>query len=177
MFTHLREFFHGIDSLTVDKDGEKVTRDLQIAAVVLLLEVARRDGHFEQEEATAVVRAVEEEFGIDRDKALELLERAETSGRALELGRGEGIEPLKIDYFLRVINEHFDDTQKQHILAMCWKVILADGVIDNDESTFAVGLRTALGLTLEQSIRARRIAEEGRDLTLEEIPLKLKSKT
>ena len=51
------------------------------------------------------------------------------------------------------------------------EMIMADGVVDHYESTYAVNLRTKMNLTMEQAIRARRMAEGGEDLTLEQAEL------
>ena len=159
MVQKLRDFFHGMGSLTVDRDGQPTNEDLKLAAAVLLVELAQADSTIEQAESRAILISLEREFGLPREKSFKLLEEATLQAR------GAG----KVGQFVEVINEHFDSNQKQLILAMVWRVISADGIAEKHETAYASDLRSRLGLSLEQSIRARRMAEEGADLTLEEI--------
>lgn len=158
MFERIRQAFSGIDSLSVDKNGNQVEDDLRLATAVLLLEMAQVDGNYSADEGRTMYRALEREFGLSDDSTHKLLALAEQNVRGGN----------KVDEFVTIINEHFDDIQKQRILAVIWKVISADGITSDRESKFAVSLREKLNLTMEQALRARRMAEEGFDLTKEE---------
>jgi len=157
MFYKIREAFHGIDSLTVDREGNQVEEDLKLATAVVILELAQLDGNYSVEEGQSMFLSLEKEFALGRDSTHKLLALAEQNVR----GRGQ------VDEFINIINDHFDDTQKQRILAMAWKVISADGITTEKEALFAVQLREKLKLSMEQGLRARKLAESGVDLTKE----------
>jgi len=59
-----------------------------------------------------------------------------------------------------VVNEKFNEEQKQIVLAMIWSLALADGVADRLETNFATVLRNRLNLTIDQAVTARQLAEE-----------------
>lgn len=159
MFHEIRGFFHGIGTLAVDDQGTPTSEDLQLAAAVLLIETARLNKEETQQEDEVILKALEANFGIPLDKARSLMETASSAAR----------DGNHLPRFLEIIHSRFDDEQKQIVLATVWRVIAADGIVDKYEAALAAGVRTSLGLTLEQSIRSRRLAESGEDLTLEGI--------
>lgn len=157
----IRQYFQSLDSLTVDEGGQPTSRDLLLAVGVLLAEAARASGTETPEEGREMFRGLEREFKLGADEIHKLL----------ELSHGSLNDPAIFDQMVEDINASFSDVQKQKILAMCFKVLLADGVVKTRESVFAAQLRSRLGLTLEQSLQAARMAEGGVDLTLEESAL------
>lgn len=158
MFQKVRDAFGGLDTLSVDKSGNSTDSDLKLAAAVVLLEIAQVDGNYSQDEGTMMFKSLEKEFGLTSDSAHKLLALAEQNVRGRE----------QVDEYIEIINTFFDDTQKQRILGMVWKIISADGITTERESGFAVRLREKLNLSMEQALRARKIAEGGIDLTKEE---------
>jgi len=154
MFERVRDAFKGIDSLAVDSRGAQVDGDLRLATAVVLLEMAQVDGHYSSDEGRRIFLILEKEFGLTKEKTHELLEKTE-----INVG-GQ----TRLDHFIGIINSHFDTVQRQRILADAWRVIAADGETSQAEGKFAVRLREKLGLSMEQSLRARKLAEDGVDL-------------
>ena len=148
MFGKVFEFFKGDASLEVDKSGAPTADDLQIATGVLLLQMAGSDDDYAPEEVHAVFRTMEKEFHISQDRALELLELADAARQA----KG------RIDEFVEAINEHFDEKQKQRVLAMVWRVVMADAKVDAFESRYAKQLKSRLHLSDELAEEARQMA-------------------
>ena len=153
----IRQYFQPLETLSVDETGRAATSDLHLAVGVLLAEAARSGGSESTEEAREMFRGLEREFNLPAEQVHKLLELSRTSMRDSET----------LESFIEEISQSYNDAQKQKILAMVWKVLIADGIIDRYESTFAVAVRTKLGLTLEQSAQARKMAEGGYDLSLE----------
>ena len=137
-------------TLKVDKDGQPTPRDLKIAIVVLLLDVAHHDGSFSPEEVRELVRAMNQAFEMSDIEVADILEVAEILHKNNE----------KVKQFISAINEHFDDGQRQVILAMLWKLVKADGKIEKIEQQHAIKLRTLLGLSLEQATRAVQMVDQ-----------------
>jgi len=154
MFERIREAFQGIDSLAVDSKGDEVSNDIRLATAVLLLEMAQVDGGYTSEEGRSLFQALEKEFGLTKEMTHSLLEKAEQNVGG----------PGRIDHFVQIINSSFDDLQRQRVLSDVWKIVSADGVTSEREQKFAVYLREKLGLSMEQSLRARKMSEEGVDL-------------
>lgn len=150
MFKNLRGFIDGEATLAVDKDGMPTERDLMIGVVMLLLELSHGDSHLAPEEVTELVRNMNREFALQDHEIADLMEVAEV----LRKNRG------KVEHFIETVNSHYDDEQRQVILAMLWRLIRADGRIEKSEQQLAIKLRTVLNLSLEQAVRAVQMSEE-----------------
>jgi uncharacterized tellurite resistance protein B-like protein len=151
MFSKILDFLQGKTSLELDSSGDPTEKDLQIATAVLLLEVAGSDEDYAPEEVKACVTVMNRQFNSDDEETMEILAAAE------ELRSKAG----RIDEFVEAVNENFTEKQRQLILAMAWKVILADQQIENHEQKFASQLRTRLKLTREQAQEAKDLAFKG----------------
>ncbi|MCB0359024.1 MAG: TerB family tellurite resistance protein [Bdellovibrionales bacterium] len=153
MFESFKDFFEGSAPLRLDKAGKPAARDVVIATVIVLLELAHQDKEFSEEEFTQIIRGLNREFGLSDAEA----------GMVMEIADYARKNPERGSEATRVINEHFSDEQKEHILSMLWRVVLADGLVDAFETRYAVLLRTRLNLSLEQAVRARTQAEQELD--------------
>ena len=147
MFNKIKEYFEGEASLQVDKSGKVTDEDMQIATGLLLLEMAGKDEDFAPEEVQAIFRAMESEFDLKDTEVMALLEDAE------QIRKEKG----KIDEIVTSINNNFDTKQKQIVLSMIWRVVMADGNIDKFESRFATQMRFRLQLTEEEAKEAREM--------------------
>ena len=150
MFNRVRDFLNGsVDSLAVDKTGEPTDKDLQIAAGVLLLEMAGSDQDYAPEEVKNIFGAMKKIFAIEDDQdVLSILENAE----ALRA------DAKKIDTFVNAINSNFSAAQRQLLLSMVWRVAQADGKIEKFEERFATQLKFRLRLSDQEAADARKMA-------------------
>lgn len=150
MLGKIKEFFSGEESAVhVDKGGKATPFDLHVAVVVLLVEMAGSDHEIDPNEAEAICSSVSEQFQMEEDEVPELVQIAISSRN----------EEGKIDNFVGLINEAFNDSQKQKLLAMVWKVVLADGVVDKFEERFAKQIEKRFRLSEDQGKRAKQMAE------------------
>ncbi len=152
MFKAIKNFFkssNGPVSLFVDKNGEPTSEDINIAVAVLLVEIAASDKDIAPEEGSAVVEVLIKELGIPDSEHQSLIE---TAVAASEHGK-------KIGEFSKVINASFSPEQRQRVLYMLWRVILADGKIDKFEERMAIQMKSRFQLTDDQAAVAKRMAE------------------
>lgn len=152
MFKRVKEFFQGETSLAVDSSGTASDQDVRIATGVLLLEISGSDQDYAPEEVQAIFRTMKTQFKMEEDEVMDLLEIADAARE----------EKGKIDEFVKSINDNFTSEQKQLVLAMVWKVVIADGQVDKFEKRFAAQLRARLQLTDEQAELAHAMAERGK---------------
>ena len=156
MFKKLKDFFktekQADVSIGVDREGAAAGDELVLATIVMMVEMAAADRDIAREEAEAVCGLIGSQFAIDDAKIPHLVEYAISSRR--ERGR--------IDDFVNTINQHFSRPQKQKVLAMIWKVIIADGKIDKFEQRFATQIKFRFQLSDDEADEARTMAEEGR---------------
>ena len=152
MFLNSKDFFAGQESLRIDQEGQASETDLQISVIALLIAISKADEHFDVTEVEEIVTLVTKQFHLVGQASAELLETArfmmdEDSGRLYE--------------FIAVVRENFDLNQRMRIMGLIWKVILADGKLDPQETSFAVAIRKDLDLSLEQAVRAQQMAQDG----------------
>ena len=150
MFDKIKEFFSSDTDLQVTADGTATTKDIQVATAVLLLEIAGADEDFAPEEVQACFRTMETQFGIDDSDTLSLMEDAQRAR-----------ESAKVDVFINAVNENFSKEQKQKVVAMLWKVILADNLVDKYEQRFVSKVRKRLELTREEADECKLMAARG----------------
>lgn len=155
MFEKFLDFFSGNteigSALEVDANGRPTDKNLHVAAAVLLVEVAGSDDHIAPQEAEAVVKMMSQQFGLDEEEIPELIKLAVVAKK----------EKGKIDEFLKAINDRLNEEQRQRLFAMVWKVVLADGKIDQGEERLAVAIRYRLQLSKEQALAAEKMAVDG----------------
>ena len=150
MFNKLKEFFQGEQTdVDVDRSGAPTEHDLHLATAVILIEMAGADEEIDRAEAQTICATIQNQFGIPENEVPELIEVALAAKR----------EAGKIDEFVKVINSNFNPTQRQRILMMVWKVVMADGKIDKFEQRFAEQMRNRFQLTVEQAEEAKQMAQ------------------
>ena len=81
MLTALRTFFERHIAAQPDESPASAERRAQIAAAVLLVEVARSDLNFSDAERQAVLGSVQRKFALSPAEAQQLLELAELESR------------------------------------------------------------------------------------------------
>jgi len=146
MFEKLREFAQGgRKSLLVGTEGKPTEDDLIVATGILLLEAAGSDQDYAPEETKIIFSVLGSQFKLSEARTLELLEISDSLRADQE----------KIDAFVEALNAHFTPEQRQQILTMIWRVILADGRVDHHEEKYAHQLRVRLQLSEEHARNAR----------------------
>ena len=150
MFANLHQFLSGKANLAVDGGQQPCSRELQVAVAALLLEMAKSDADFSAEELNRIVTIMFTEMETAEQETAQIIEM-------LEFMKRDG---GRLERFIQAINDNFSSEQRQMVLALIWRMVNADGRIQSFETTLAVDLRKRLGLTLEQAVFARQMAEK-----------------
>ncbi len=132
---------------TTPEKGTSTNRDLALATAAILSAAASSDQSIDKKEAQAIATAIQSRLGISSEKCSALMKQV------------EGHESTKLEKFVAEINAQFGQEERVQILALAWKVIMADGVITTEEGVFSVTLRKSLNLSMEQALRARKLSE------------------
>lgn len=126
-----------------------------LAAAALLVEAALTDGQFGTLERGHIQDLLAERFGLGRDVAAALLERAETEARNAVEWHG----------FTNVLKQAYDAAGRVEIIEMLWEIVLADGRVDDYEASLmrrvAGLLYVADGVSAEARERARQRLSRG----------------
>ncbi len=125
---------------------------LALATALLLIEVGRADFHWDQRELDAIVRALSEQHGLTTAEAEALLARARERSEAA----------VSLHPTLRLLNAELDTAAKRRVLLDCWRVALADGVLDRYEEHELRKIADWLHLSHADFIQAKLRAERER---------------
>ena len=126
---------------------------LHLATAALLIEVMRLDDEEHKQEQQAVMRALQQKFGLEEQEldALMVLAREELDGAT--------------DYyqFTSLIKQHFDQPRRLALVEQLWRVAAADGHIDKYEEHLVRRIAELLYVPHSDFIRARhRVLDETR---------------
>ena len=111
------------DEITVQLDNEK---RVQIATCALFLEVAHSDDDFSMEEKEFIELTMKEKFNLDDKMVSELI----------DLSMRQTERSVSLYEFTEIINQIFDQNSKFDILKNLWRLVFADGKLDQYEEYF-----------------------------------------
>lgn len=103
-----------------EKRGDEA---LRLASAALLVEAARADHHFSDDERAALLALLRERHGLAAADADALLTHA----------RAHAASAVSLTELTQVVLRHTDAVQRKQLLVAMWQVALADGRIDKYE--------------------------------------------
>jgi uncharacterized tellurite resistance protein B-like protein len=122
----------------------------KLAAAALLVECARIDGEFADQEHVAICRAVREAFALDRDTGEYLVAVAEKHE-----------DEVWDDWlFTETIKRHFSQDEQLAVIERLWEVALADERLHPFEEHLITSVAHELGLSEGAVARSREQAEQ-----------------
>ena len=127
-----------------EESGQNEQR-IELAASVLLLEIAHADGEYHQSEELLIEKLLEKHFHLDEETSAELLELAHQQRR----------DSHDLHQFTREINTNFDQPEKEQIMESLWRLVYADGHLDHFEEALLRQLSSLIGLSHRQMIDAK----------------------
>ena len=154
MLKSIRDYFDRNIGTQGAPSGER--HSIELATAALLVEVVRSDAGIAPNEQQAVLRAVREKFGLSDEEAQTLFRLAEDEVRTAH------------DYyqFTSLINRHFDQQRKQHVIELMWQVAYADAELAAHETHVLRRIAELLHVThgdyIAAKMRARDAAERGK---------------
>ena len=121
------------------------TRDVHLAACAVFLEMAGIDNEFDDRERRQILDVFRSEYGLAADEVAELEKAAEAE---LEKAKGHWA-------FTHVINREFSNDEKSRLVELLWRLVYADGKMDEHENYFIHKLARLLRLTHRDLIEAK----------------------
>ena len=142
-----------LSSLTTDKTGNQITEEVKLSIAAILINLASVDDQVAEEEAETICSLLLYNLEIAEELIPSLIEKAVVIRR----------EQSTMENFVAPLNKLYKPEQKVRVLAMAWKLVMADKKIEKLEEKMLIKLSSMLFLTLEQQDKARILAEEGMD--------------
>jgi len=108
----------------------------QVATAALLIEIAKADGNFSDDEKKRIIELMKNEFELDDNLVSELFELSEEKVK----------ESISVYEFSSVINESFTREEKIELMKNLWRVIYEDGKLDSHEDRLIKIIGSTLNL-------------------------------
>lgn len=132
-----------------DSSTEQVSpADTHIAAAVLLVYAAQIDGQISNAESQLLDRLAGTAFGLSQQEAEALM----------SLARNKAEDSHDLYQWTSQINKSFDHAHKLHLMECLWKVVDADGYVDDYEASLLRRVAGLIYLSSKDSAVARRNA-------------------
>ena len=125
--------------------------DGRLALTALLVRVARSDGQYDAEEQARILAIASARYGLSDAEAAALRSEAET----LEAEAPDTVR------FTRAIKDAVPYEDRLSVIKALWTVVLADGVRAQEEDALLRLVANLLGVTDQDSARARQQVAAG----------------
>lgn len=145
MLKAIRHFFDQHLAPQPDDSPASAERRAQLAAAVLLVEVARSDQDYSDAERQTVLASVQRKFGLSAAEAQEMLILAEAESR----------EAHDIFQFTSKIDASFSPEEKVRLVEELWRAAYADSVVHEYEEHLIRRVADMLHLSHSQFISAK----------------------
>lgn len=120
--------------------------DMRVAVVVLLLEAAYGDDHFDPEERTTIERLLTEKFALSSQECEQLMVAGEAASE-----RNVQLHP-----YTQAISQHMTPDERIQFVEMLWEVVYADGVLDPEEDALIRRLGALVRVTDRERVLAKQ---------------------
>jgi uncharacterized tellurite resistance protein B-like protein len=147
MFDRLLQLLEGreVPAATPSED------DLRLAVAALLVEAARMDRSFGDEERNAVLDLLSRRFGLSGSELSALVERADVRVS----------DTVQYFPFTHNINQLMSAAEKVEVIEMLWRVAYADGALDPHEDQLIRQIAGLIHVPDRERMLARKRVLEG----------------
>jgi uncharacterized tellurite resistance protein B-like protein len=123
---------------------------LRLATAVLMVDVARADHVFDDDELASVLSLIQAHFDLTPKQAAQLVEEA-----------GDVAEDLvSVQHFTRRLHENLDEKEKERIIELLWQVAHADGSLDRYENSLVLKISDLLYVNRARVMRLKHDAAQ-----------------
>jgi uncharacterized tellurite resistance protein B-like protein len=145
MLDSLKRFFTKEQGDDPQGSGQYREHDIRVATCALLVEIARIDETFTQEELETVLSILKDKYDLSKEHADALIAEAEAELKA----------SLDLWQFVKLINNNYTNEEKSEIIETLWRVVYVDGKMNQFEHYLMNKLKNLLRLSHKQLIDAK----------------------
>jgi uncharacterized tellurite resistance protein B-like protein len=147
MFEYIRKVLSSDSNSTEIETSfpQIASKKYQVATAALLIEIARADGDFSDNEKKRIIELMQNDFELDDDCVNDLL----------ELSRQKVKDSISVYEFSSVINESFTQQEKFELMKNLWRIIYEDGKLDSHEDRLIKIIGSTLNLEHKNVIDAK----------------------
>ena len=122
----------------------------QIATAALLIEIAKADGNFSDDERKRIIDFMKNDYNLNDECVNDLIELSEH--------RVE--ESISIYEFSSILNETFSRAEKLELMKNLWRIIYEDGKLDSHEDQLIKIIGSTLNLEHKDIIGAKLLVKQ-----------------
>lgn len=152
MINRIKSFFEGRVKEN-NKVVENIQQDINLAACVILLEIAYSDDDFSSQERKFIMDILKKDFNLNKEEAKELI----------EIGTKILDEETNKWKFANIINSSFSNEDKLKLIETVWRLIYTDDRLDKWEDHLVHRLSRVLHIPHHRFIEAKLKVIHGKD--------------
>lgn len=155
MFEYLRKILSAekeeqIVQLQKIETSKSPNKKYQVATAALLVEVAKADGDFSEDERKRIINLMKKDFDLDDECVDELMELSEQKVK----------DSISVYEFTSVINETFSQAEKIELLKNLWRIIYEDGKLDSHEDRLIKIIGSTMNVEHKDIIAAKLFVKQ-----------------
>ena len=148
MFDHLKKILQpetDSDEKENHSTEKKGNYKLQVATAAMLIEMAKSDGNYSQEEYSQIISILKKQFNLDENIINDLIQLSEQ-----ELDESTGLYR-----FSGVLNENLSNDEKFELMKNLWRLVYSDKKLDKYEDRLIKLIGGMLMMDHQQIINAK----------------------
>jgi len=155
MFEYLRKVLSPERDEQVSQEIEtsstkSTSKKYQVATAALLVEIAKADGDFSDDERKRIIDLMKNDFDLDDECVNELLALSEQKVK----------DSVSIYEFSSVINESFTQQEKFELMKNLWRIIYEDGKLDSHEDRLIKIIGSTMNVEHKDIIAAKLFVKQ-----------------
>ena len=135
---------------TAISSSKMTTKKYQVATAALLIEIAKADGDFSEDERKRIIDLMKNDFELNDQCVSELLELSEKKVK----------DSVSIYEFSSVINESFTQREKIELIKNLWRIIYEDGKLDSHEDRLIKIIGSTMNIEHKDVIGAKLFVKQ-----------------
>ena len=149
MLNYFKDLF-----LQTEEEEQKSINDkqhkLEVAACALLVEIAKADDEFSEDEKKKVSKIIKDKFHLSESEVANIIEVSEESVN----------NSISLYEFTDVLNQHLNNDEKYQIVKNLWQIAYEDGNVDKYEDHYIKTISNNLHLSNKDRIAAKQEVKE-----------------
>jgi len=152
MFEYLKKVLTPDDSSTklITNSANTKSKKYQVATAALLIEIAKSDGNFSDDERKRIIDFMKNDYDLDDECVAELIELSEHKVE----------ESISIYEFSSILNETFNRLEKLELMKNLWRIIYQDGKLDSHEDQLIKIIGSTLNLEHQDIIGTKLFVKQ-----------------